>query len=49
VLLTRVSGVPLLEKRADERWGGQDDYEAYKERTPVLIPRPPAITSGKGR
>ena len=30
LLLTRVSGVPLLEKRADERWGGQDDYEAYK-------------------
>jgi len=22
----------------DERWGGQDDYEAYKARTPVLVP-----------
>jgi len=41
VLLTRVSGVPLLEKRADEKWGGQKAYEAYKARTPVLIPRPP--------
>ena len=40
LLLTRVSGVPMLEKRADEKWGGQDDYEAYKARTPVLIPRP---------
>lgn len=39
LLLTRVSGIPLLEKRADERWGGQADYEAYKKRTPVLIPR----------
>ena len=39
LLLTRVSGVPMLEKRADEKWGGQEDYEAYKERTPVLIPR----------
>jgi steroid 5-alpha reductase family enzyme len=39
VLLTLVSGVPLLEKRADEAWGGREDYEAYKERTPVLIPR----------
>ena len=39
-LLTRVSGVPLLEKRADEKWGGQEDYEAYKARTPVLVPRP---------
>jgi len=41
LLLTKVSGVPLLEKRADEKWGAQEDYEAYKERTPVLIPRPP--------
>jgi steroid 5-alpha reductase family enzyme len=40
--LTRVSGVPMLERRADEKWGGQEDYEAYKERTPVLIPRPPS-------
>jgi len=40
LLITRISGVPLLEKQADERWGGQEDYEAYKERTPVLIPRP---------
>ena len=42
LLLTRVSGIPILEKKADKRWGGQEDYEAYKERTPVLIPRPPA-------
>ena len=41
LLLTRISGVPILEKRADEKWGGQEDYETYKERTPVLIPRPP--------
>jgi steroid 5-alpha reductase family enzyme len=40
LLITRISGVPMLEKRADERWGGQEEYEAYKERTPVLIPRP---------
>jgi steroid 5-alpha reductase family enzyme len=39
LLLTRVSGVPMLEKRADEKWGGQEDYELYKENTPVLIPR----------
>jgi steroid 5-alpha reductase family enzyme len=41
LLLTRVSGVPLLERRADKSWGGQPDYEAYKARTPVLVPRPP--------
>ena len=39
LLLTRVSGVPLLEKKADSKWGGQEEYEAYKKRTPVLIPR----------
>lgn len=39
VLLTRVSGIPLLERSADERWGGQEAYEEYKRRTPVLVPR----------
>jgi steroid 5-alpha reductase family enzyme len=41
LLITRISGVPMLERKADERWGGQPDYESYKARTPVLIPRPP--------
>ncbi|MDJ0813779.1 MAG: DUF1295 domain-containing protein, partial [Woeseiaceae bacterium] len=41
-LLTKVSGVPMLEDAADERWGGQDDYEDYKRRTPELILKPPA-------
>ena len=39
LLLTKISGVPLLEKRADEKWGGQEDYEEYKKNTPVLIPK----------
>ena len=38
VLLTRVSGVNLLEQRADQKWGGDEDYEIYKKNTPVLIP-----------
>jgi steroid 5-alpha reductase family enzyme len=46
LLITRISGVPMLEKRADERWGGQEEYEAYKERTPVLIPRPRFSSKG---
>jgi len=41
LLLTRISGVTMLEKRADEKWGGQSDYEAYKAGTSVLIPMPP--------
>ena len=42
-LLIKVSGIPLLEEKADERWGGQSDYEEYKRRTPVLVPKPPAM------
>lgn len=41
VLLTRISGIPLLERYADDKWGGEADYEAYKARTPVLLPRRP--------
>jgi steroid 5-alpha reductase family enzyme len=40
VLLTRVSGVPLLERKSDKRWGGQEQYDAYKAATPVLFPIP---------
>lgn len=38
-LLIKGSGIPLLEKKADSKWGGQADYEAYKKNTPVLIPK----------
>ena len=41
LLLTRISGIPMLEKRADEKWGGQKDYEDYKASTSVLVPLPP--------
>ena len=41
ILLTMGSGIPLLEDRADEKWGGEADYEEYKASTPVLVPRPP--------
>ena len=39
LLLTKVSGIPLLEKKADKKWGGQEEYEAYKKKTPILIPK----------
>jgi steroid 5-alpha reductase family enzyme len=42
ILLTRVSGVPMLEQQADEKWAGQADYEDYKARTSLLILRPPS-------
>ena len=47
LLLTRVSGLPMLEKRADEKWGGQEDYEAYKASTSVLVPWPPSSPSDR--
>jgi steroid 5-alpha reductase family enzyme len=41
LLITKVSGVPLLEKSADERWGSEAGYQAYKRNTPCLIPKLP--------
>lgn len=41
LLLTRISGIPMLEARAEKRWGDDETYQAYKARTPVLLPRPP--------
>jgi len=38
IQLIWISGIPPLEKRADEKWGGQADYERYKKDTPVLVP-----------
>jgi steroid 5-alpha reductase family enzyme len=42
LLLTRVSGIPMLEARADKRWGDEAEYQDYKRTTPVLVPRPPS-------
>jgi steroid 5-alpha reductase family enzyme len=41
-LLIKVSGIPLLEAKADKLWGGNEDYEAYKRNTPVLMLKPPS-------
>jgi len=41
LLLTRVSGIPMLEARARKRWGDDEAFATYTESTPVLIPRPP--------
>lgn len=42
VLLTRISGIPLLDARAEKKWGEQADYRAYRDRTPALFPLPPS-------
>jgi steroid 5-alpha reductase family enzyme len=41
LLLTRVSGINLLDAIAKQRWGSDPAYQAYRARTPVLFPRPP--------
>lgn len=42
VLLTRISGIPLLEARARKRWGDDPRFQTYTSETPPLVPRPPA-------
>ena len=39
LLLTKVSGVNLLEELAEKRWGNSKDYILYKNNTPVFFPR----------
>jgi steroid 5-alpha reductase family enzyme len=39
-LLLFISGIPILEKSADQRWGKDPDYKLYKKRTSILIPLP---------
>lgn len=41
LLLTRVSGVNLLDGIAKSRWGDDPAYQDYRRNTPVLFPRPP--------
>ena len=39
ILLRRMSGVNLLERIADERYGHLEEYQRYKRNTPVLVPK----------
>ena len=41
VLLTRISGIPLLERLAQKKWGSEPEFIAYTESTPALILRKP--------
>lgn len=38
-LLNKVSGVNLLEERADKKWGHDPAYQAYKKDTPIFFPK----------
>lgn len=37
-LLRYISGIPLLEKSADKRWGHLESYQKYKDTVPALVP-----------
>ncbi|MYA36010.1 MAG: DUF1295 domain-containing protein [Gammaproteobacteria bacterium] len=37
-LLTRVSGINMLERAGKQRWGDNPDYQAYLDSTPALVP-----------
>ncbi|KAK2766493.1 hypothetical protein CKAH01_04776 [Colletotrichum kahawae] len=39
LLLTKVSGIPLSEKKYDKRYGDRKDYQEWKKNTPKLIPK----------
>ena len=38
LLLTKISGVPILDKRALEKWGDDPEYQKYREKTSLLLP-----------
>ncbi|WP_430428836.1 DUF1295 domain-containing protein [Parasphingorhabdus sp.] len=40
-LLTKVSGIPMLAKAGQKKWGDEPEYKDYIQRTPKLVPRPP--------
>ncbi len=38
ILLTRISGISMLERRADKKWKDDPDYQIYKQTTSSLFP-----------
>ncbi len=42
-LIVHVSGVPILEKAARDKWGDSDEYNDYVNNTPLLMPTPGSI------
>ena len=38
LLLTKGTGINLLEEYAEKKWGNQQEYQDYKNKTPILFP-----------
>jgi len=38
ILLTRISGIPMLAEKGKKKWGADPAYQEYLKNTPVLIP-----------
>ena len=39
ILLTKISGTPILDRRSLEKWGHEPEYQKYREKVPSLFPR----------
>ena len=37
VLLTKISGTPILDRRALEKWGDDSEYQIYRKNTPLPV------------
>lgn len=45
LLLTKISGIPMLRAKSDKRWGEELAYQDYINNTSMLMPLPPKSTS----
>lgn len=40
LILTKLSGIPIQERQARERWSNDEDYQEYRRNTRLLVPFP---------
>lgn len=38
-VVTRLSGIPMSEKKYDKRYGDRKDYQEWKKNTPKFFPK----------
>ena len=42
ILITKISGIPILERRANKQWSEDPSYAEYVKSTPILILKRPS-------